>query len=54
MVKTIKMEVYKFKCLAYEPPAAWLTAVTQMPEFENLRKDPRFVEFKKRQKFPED
>lgn len=42
-----------FKYLAKEPPFAWLVAVTQMPEFENLRKDPRFEEFKKRQKFPD-
>ena len=42
-----------FKYLAKEPPFVWLCAVTQMPEFENLRKDSRFEEFKKRQKFPE-
>jgi len=42
-----------YKYLAHEPPFVWLCAVNQMPEFENLRKDPRFDEYKKKQKFPE-
>ncbi len=42
-----------YKWLNHEPHHSWTAGILVMPEFENLRKDPRFETFKERVTYPE-
>ncbi|GAG75105.1 unnamed protein product, partial [marine sediment metagenome] len=41
-----------FKWIDYEPHHAWIVGVAVMPEWENLRDDPRFKDFVKQLNIP--
>lgn len=41
-----------FKWIAFEPHHGWIVGVAVMPEWENLRDDPRFKDFLKRLNLP--